>query len=679
VSDYSTEVDYDSGFMRADRSQHLPLRALLLAAGLALGAAPAFPQATDARHSEEASAAGLATAEGETSVADREADEPSDAERLLRMQQVLTADGAKLERLRTDLESRQTFLDMLTGRMAEFQGARDEMQARLEALEPTSEEAATLRDDIARLEHEYERFNRHATLTFEAESLLRRQIQDLEKKVLTDRRALAEFRFQSTGAEEPADDASTPSPAPRASPSAAPASILVPGVPLPAPTGRPEAEEAAILPRSPEQIEARQKLARTREAARSAEAAVVTFVERKEALEVQIDLEENLQQVDVEALKNLEGYLAERRQELDELSISGPAEAELAERRAQLDRLSAEIARVQGEVARRRVELDSMRERLTYATGELDRVTAHAEEKRDEAEAARQWLVWLESPLYPGNLTRWAVERGPRVLAVLLLAGLLLLALRFSLRRIARAVVTKSRKARTSAVNRADTLALSFQSLATTLILAACFLLVLQEAGLDVKTVLGGAAILGVAIAFGAQNLMRDYFTGFMMLLEDQYELGDLVTIGSITGTVERVNMRVTMLRDLEGRVHFVPNGEIHSLTNRTYDWARALVEVPIGPEQDVDRAMSVMLDVARDLKVDPEWAEEIVDEPQMLGVDKFTESGVIIKLLLKTQPERMFPIRRELLRRIKKAFDEAGVQPGFPVRVVRGQPPTGD
>ena len=270
------------------------------------------------------------------------------------------------------------------------------------------------------------------------------------------------------------------------------------------------------------------------------------------------------------------------------------------------------------------------------------------------------------------NIGRWAVDRGPRVLAVLLLAGALLGLIRLSLRRVARALVRSSRKARSSSINRADTLALSFQSVATTLILMACVLLVLQEAGLDVKTVLGGAAILGVAVAFGAQNLMRDYFTGFMMLLEDQYELGDLVTIGNLTGIVERVNMRVTTLRDLEGRVHFIPNGQIGSLTNRTYDWARALVEVPVGPEEDVDRVMALLLEIARGLKADPAWAQNIVDDPVMLGVDRFTESGVLIKLMLKTEPARMFAVRREMLRRVKKAFDEAGIQAGVPQRVVR-------
>jgi small conductance mechanosensitive channel len=614
---------------------------------------------------------GAAAPEEETSVADRTPDELSDAERLLRMQQVVASDVAKLERLRTDLARRQEFLDLLTGQMAQFQTTREELAVQLEELEPGAEEASSRQEEIRRLEQQYERFNRHSSLTFEAERALREQIRGLEEKIQTDRQALAVFR--GTQQIEPGEEEEAPAAPPE--PSVAPASpgiSPVPGLPIGVSTGPAGGAIEPLLPETPEQIEARQELERKQSVARQAEQAVVTFVQRKEALQIQIGLEQTLLRVDAEALENLEGYVGEREERLKALVAAGATNRDLSERRAQLERLRAEIVRVNDEVARRRVEVASLEKRLTYATGEMERVTEYSEQKRDEAEAARNWLVWIESPLYPGNLARWAVERGPRVLAVLLVAGLVLLFLRFSLRRIARAVVTKSRKARSTAVNRADTLALSFESLATTLILAACVLLVLQEAGLDVQTVLGGAAILGVAIAFGAQNLMRDYFTGFTMLLEDQYELGDLVTIGNITGTVERVNMRVTMLRDLEGRVHFIPNGQIGSLTNRTYDWARALVDIPVGPEQDVDRVMAVLVEVAQGLKADPAWSEEIVDEPEMLGVDKFTESGVVIKLMLKTQPERLFPIRRELLRRIKKAFDEAGIRPGFPQRVVR-------
>ncbi len=665
--------------MRADRRLDC-LAFVLLLVGLFAARSSAIPPQESADTETRVSSPetpSTPTPEEERSVADRTPAELSDAERLLRMQQVVASDEAKLERLRTDLASRQVFLDELTGQMAELQTTREEMTARLEGLEPGSEDATGLRDEIARLERQYERFNRHASLTFEAEGALRTQIVSLEGKIKTDRRALAAFR--GTQPIEPSEPEVSPvvPPEPSAPSPTRRGFSPVPGLPIEAPSGPPAGAAEPLLPETAEQIEARQVLQRKRRVARAAEQAVVTFVRGKEALDVQIGLEQTLLRVDEAALENLEGYARERQELLDDRTAAGAREEELADLRARMARLKTEIVRVGDEVARRRVEFDALQKRLTYAVGEQERVTDYAAQKRAEAESARKWLVWLESPLYPGNLARWAIERGPRVLAVLLLAGLVLLLLRVSLRRIARTLVRHSRKARSSAVNRADTLALSFQSLATTLILAACVLLVMQEAGLDVKTVLGGAAILGVAVAFGAQNLMRDYFTGFMMLLEDQYELGDLVTIGDITGTVERVNMRITMLRDLEGRVHFIPNGQIGSLTNRTYDWARALVEIPVGPEHDVDRVMALLLEVARDLKADPVWADEIVDEPQMLGVDKFTESGVLVKLMLKTHPERMFPVRRELLRRVKNAFDEAGIEAGVPQRVVRERPRT--
>ena len=172
-------------------------------------------------------------------------------------------------------------------------------------------------------------------------------------------------------------------------------------------------------------------------------------------------------------------------------------------------------------------------------------------------------------------------------------------------------------------------------------------------------------------MAFGAQNLMRDYFTGFMILAEDQYELGDLVSIGNITGTVEKVNMRTTMLRDIEGRVHFIPNGEIKTVTNRTYVWGRAVLEIPVGYKEDVDRVMDIILEVAAEFHADPEVGGWVTGEPVMLGVDKFTEYGVVIKFMLQTLPDKGFPVRREMLRRIKKRFDEEGVEISVPHRIL--------
>jgi small conductance mechanosensitive channel len=254
------------------------------------------------------------------------------------------------------------------------------------------------------------------------------------------------------------------------------------------------------------------------------------------------------------------------------------------------------------------------------------------------------------------------------VLAVLIP---LLALLRIGIRLLV-AVTVRNRKGRDSRADRAATLALSFRSAASLVILVVGVFMVFQEAGVDVKTVLGGAAILGVAFAFGAQNLMRDYFTGFLILLESQFELGDVITIAGITGTVESVTMRVTMLRDLEGRVHFVPNGEIKAVTNRTYQWGRAVVEIPIRYDEDVDRVMEKLSEVAQEMRADLDYAERITEDPVMLGVDAFTEYGVVIKFMLKTLPEEMFTVRRELLRRVKKKFDEHGIEISVPHRVVQ-------
>jgi len=279
--------------------------------------------------------------------------------------------------------------------------------------------------------------------------------------------------------------------------------------------------------------------------------------------------------------------------------------------------------------------------------------------------------MWLESPIHPKNIQHWAKERGPRILLVLLAAFLLLTFVRLSARRIARTFVRRRRGSRTTGTGRADTLAFSFRSVSRVLIVVFAVLLVLQEAGVDIKTVLGGAAIVGVAIAFGAQDLMRDYLSGFLILAEDQYQLGDLITIGTVTGTVESVNMRVTVLRDLEGRVHFIPNGNIDHVTNRTYAWGRPVIEVPVAYDEDVDRVMDTLVQIAKALGQDPAWEGKVIGEPDMLGVDKFTEYGVVIKFMVKTEPEELFAVRRELLRRISLRFNELGIRITVPQRIL--------
>ncbi|MBT8470613.1 MAG: mechanosensitive ion channel family protein, partial [Deltaproteobacteria bacterium] len=395
------------------------------------------------------------------------------------------------------------------------------------------------------------------------------------------------------------------------------------------------------------------------------------FVERKRALTRQLEFEEGLAENETKEIENLERVVTIFTERLEKYRESGAA-AEKIERRERGLREIARVIEERNESSKGRAAyIATLVERLAHLDEAELSVTAAVDAKQEEAVDARRRAKWLESPIHPKNIQHWARERGPRILLVLLAAFLLLSFVQLSARRIARTLVRRRRGSRSTGTGRADTLAFSFRSVSRVLIVVFAVLLVLQEAGVDLKTVLGGAAILGVAIAFGAQDLMRDYFSGFLILAEDQYQLGDLITIGTVTGTVESVNMRVTVLRDLEGRVHFMPNGNIDHVTNRTYAWGRPVIEVPVAYDEDVDRVMDALVQIAKELGQDPAWEGKVIGEPEMLGVDKFTEYGLVIKFMVKTQPEALFAVRRELLRRISIRFNELGIRITVPQRIL--------
>jgi small conductance mechanosensitive channel len=294
-----------------------------------------------------------------------------------------------------------------------------------------------------------------------------------------------------------------------------------------------------------------------------------------------------------------------------------------------------------------------------------------AEQKRTEAEKARKKSTWLESPLHPRNLTHWGTTRAPRMLAILAAAFVLLLVVRFALKRAARLMMMHVPGQKEQREKRATTLGSTLTSAATGLIIIAGLLMALEEAGVDIRTVLGGAAVIGLAVAFGAQNLMRDYFNGFMILMEGQFELNDIITIGDVTGTVERMSMRMTQLRDLQGRAHFIPNGQIRQVTNLTHAWSQALFDIGVSYQENVDQVMEVLMGVAREFCRDPEFEPFTIGEPQMLGVDDVGDAAFRVKFVIRTKADKMWAVRREMLRRIKNKFDELGIRIPIPHRVV--------
>lgn len=212
-----------------------------------------------------------------------------------------------------------------------------------------------------------------------------------------------------------------------------------------------------------------------------------------------------------------------------------------------------------------------------------------------------------------------------------------------------------------------ETLKLASSSIITIILVFVGFLVLLSEIGVDLTVVLGGAAVISIVIAFGAQSLVKDYFSGVMILLENQYRVGNVVKINKTIGVVENISLRLTALRDLEGISHFIPHGQILEVSNLTHGWSQVVFDIGVSYNEKVDQVMDVLKELGAQLKEDPEYGQLIIGDLDMLGVDKFAESAIVIKFLVRTRPLKQWIIKRELLRRIKNRFDELGIEIPFP------------
>ncbi|HUG56269.1 MAG TPA: mechanosensitive ion channel family protein [Candidatus Limnocylindrales bacterium] len=194
---------------------------------------------------------------------------------------------------------------------------------------------------------------------------------------------------------------------------------------------------------------------------------------------------------------------------------------------------------------------------------------------------------------------------------------------------------------------------------------------VLSEVGVDITPVLAGIGVVGIAVGFGAQSLVRDVIGGVLILIEDQYRRGDVVRLAGVAGLVEDVNLRRTVLRDLDGIVYSVPNGEVSVSANFTRGYARVNLDVVVGYGEDLDRVHDVLDRVGAELAADPEWKDRIMEPPAVLRVDALGDSGVALKVLGTTAPIEQWAVAGELRRRIKAAFDREGIEIPFPHRTV--------
>ncbi len=200
------------------------------------------------------------------------------------------------------------------------------------------------------------------------------------------------------------------------------------------------------------------------------------------------------------------------------------------------------------------------------------------------------------------------------------------------------------------------------RSTVTVMVTVIATLMILRELNLDITPVLTGAGIVGVALGFGAQTLVKDLISGFFLILENQVRVGDVANINGTGGLVEAITLRTIVLRDSAGTVYIFPNGSITTLANLTKDFSYYVIDVSVDYTEDVDRFISVLRDIAREMRADPDYSPYILDDLDVLGVDKFTQSWVEIMVRIKTRPQRQWFVGRELRRRILKRFREEGI-----------------
>jgi len=261
-----------------------------------------------------------------------------------------------------------------------------------------------------------------------------------------------------------------------------------------------------------------------------------------------------------------------------------------------------------------------------------------------------------------------------RILLILVIAWIAVGAVKLALRRLERTLISRGQEegeVPSEAAKRAETLSRLLRQAVVIVVWVVAGLTVLREFGVEIAPILASAGIAGLAVGFGAQNLVRDVISGFFMILENQVRIGDVAIVNGTGGLVEKVNFRTIVLRDLSGIVHVFPNGAVNTLSNLTREWSAYVFDIGIAYKEDVDRVIELMRAVGAELRADEQFGSLMVDDVEVFGVDDFADSAVMIKGRLRTKPIKQWDVGREYRRRLKKAFDREGIEIPFPHRSI--------
>ncbi len=262
------------------------------------------------------------------------------------------------------------------------------------------------------------------------------------------------------------------------------------------------------------------------------------------------------------------------------------------------------------------------------------------------------------------RLVTWLLTHGIRILIIILAAYLINYLSRKFIEKIVKVTVTADRhNSRIAERKREETLIKIFAWTIRVIMVPVVMMLVLNEMGLSIGPMLAGAGILGLAVGVGGQYLIRDFFTGFFMILENQYRIGDAVSLDQTSGLVEDSSLRMTTLRDLDGTVHYVPHGDIKRVANQSMDFARINLNVRVSYQTSLEKVIEVINKTGIELAADPAWKEFITKTPAFLRVDDFLDSGISLKILGETVPLKQWEVTGELRKRIMIAFEHEGIE----------------
>ena len=268
-------------------------------------------------------------------------------------------------------------------------------------------------------------------------------------------------------------------------------------------------------------------------------------------------------------------------------------------------------------------------------------------------------------------ITAWLTTSGIKIIGILI--GLVILSQisRWSVGWVERLIPEKDPVQAAEVKKRAQTLGNTLRDALLVIFSFVALLMILGELGIQLGPLLATAGIGALAIGFGAQSLVKDVINGFFIILENQYRIGDAIDVAGVSGMVESVTLRRTVLRDLEGRVHIVPNGEIKIVSNLSKEWARSVLDIGISYRENLDRVIDVLSRIGKEMESDERFKEALLEPFHILGVERFGESQLVVRMAVKTAPLKQWEVSRELRKRIKNRFDEEGIQIPYPHRIL--------